>query len=149
MIDCDHFKKFNDTYGHIEGDKVLRAIAGALRDSVQRPADLVARYGGEEFAILLPDTDLDGALRVARAVRSAVARLDWQHEGSPIGRLTVSAGAASCLPNDEDGAISLIKAADFALYHAKEGGRDQVATPAHSRMPGFDWRYDDLIQQAS
>jgi diguanylate cyclase (GGDEF)-like protein len=149
MIDCDYFKKFNDTYGHIDGDQVLRAVAGALRDSVQRPADLVARYGGEEFSILLPDTDIDGALRVAEAVRAAIARLDWKHEGSPLGRLTVSVGAASCLPNEEDGAISLIKAADFALYHAKAGGRDQVATPAHDKMAGFDWRYESLLQQAS
>ncbi|MGD0632727.1 MAG: sensor domain-containing diguanylate cyclase [Beijerinckiaceae bacterium] len=149
MIDCDYFKKFNDTYGHLEGDQVLRAVAGALRDSVQRPADLVARYGGEEFAILLPDTGIDGTLRVAEAVRAAVARLDWQHAGSPLGRLTVSVGAASCLPGDDGGAVSLIKAADFALYHAKKGGRDQVAVPAPVDMPGFDWREDSAIRQAS
>jgi diguanylate cyclase (GGDEF)-like protein len=149
MIDCDYFKKFNDTYGHLEGDQVLRAVAGALRDSVQRPADLVARYGGEEFSILLPDTGIDGAIRVAQAVRAAVARLDWQHAGSPLGRLTVSVGAASCLPKDDGGAVSLIKAADFALYHAKEGGRDRIAVPAYDDMPGFDWQDDSRIRQAN
>lgn len=148
MVDCDYFKKFNDTYGHIMGDQVLRAIAGALRNSVQRPADLVARYGGEEFSILLPGTDVDGALRVGHAIRAAVARLDWQHAASPLGRLSVSVGAAACVPEETVSAVSLIKAADLALYHAKASGRDQVATPAVADQPDHDWRDGEKILRA-
>ena len=140
MIDGDFFKAFNDTYGHLEGDKALKLIAGALRDSVGRPADLAARFGGEEFAVLLPGTDLDGAILVGETVRAAVERLECPHRGSPLGQLTVSIGAASCLPSETGDALSLIQAADFALYEAKEGGRDRVATSERLDLADFNWR---------
>ena len=140
MIDGDFFKAYNDSYGHLEGDQALRAIAGALRDSIQRPADLVARFGGEEFSVLLPDTDLDGALAIAEGIRAAVSRLERAHVGSPFGRLTVSIGAASCLPLELGGALGLVQAADFALYEAKESGRDRVATGERLDLPAFGWR---------
>ena len=140
MIDNDFFKLYNDSYGHLQGDEALKAVATALRDTIRRPADLVARFGGEEFAILLPGTDLGGALEVAETVRAAVSRLGWAHAGSPFGRLTVSIGLAACQPEPGREALSLVQAADFALYEAKERGRNQVATGERLELPGFDWR---------
>jgi diguanylate cyclase (GGDEF)-like protein len=140
MVDCDFFKSYNDTYGHLQGDEALRAVAGALRDSVQRPADLVARFGGEEFAILLPGTDLDGALLLGEIIRDAVARLACKHVRSPFGNLTVSIGAAACLPSPDRDALSLVQAADFALYEAKEKGRNRTETGESLDLTGFGWR---------
>ncbi len=140
MVDNDFFKSYNDTYGHLRGDEALKAVAAALRDTVRRPADLVARFGGEEFAILLPGTDLDGALQVGEAVREAVAQLAWAHPRSPFGHLTVSIGVAACLPVVDRDPHSLIEAADFALYEAKERGRNQVATGERLDLTGFGWR---------
>ena len=140
MVDCDFFKSYNDAYGHLQGDEGLRAVAGALRDTIQRPADLVARFGGEEFVILLPGTDLDGALLVAETVRTAVARLAWPHVRSPFGKLTVSIGIAACLPSLDRDALSLVQAADFALYEAKEKGRNQTATGEGLDLTAFGWR---------
>ncbi|WP_158806847.1 sensor domain-containing diguanylate cyclase [Beijerinckia sp. L45] len=140
MVDCDFFKDYNDAYGHLQGDEGLRAVAGALRDTIQRPADLVARFGGEEFVILLPGTDLDGAWLVAETVRGAVARLAWPHVRSPFGKLTVSIGIAACLPTQTRDALSLVQAADFALYEAKEKGRNQTATGEGLDLTAFGWR---------
>jgi diguanylate cyclase (GGDEF)-like protein len=148
MVDGDYFKKFNDTYGHLQGDQALRAIAGALRDSVKRPADLVARFGGEEFAVLLPNTDIDGAARIGELARGAVARLDCQHLGSPLGRLTISIGAASCLPRESSDPLSLLQAADFALYEAKAAGRDRVGTHVAPDLADFSWRDGDPVKKA-
>ncbi len=126
MVDGDFFKSFNDTYGHLEGDRVLRAIAGALSGCVDRPGDLVARYGGEEFAVLLPATDGEGALIVATAVRAAIDALDLAHAATPSGRLTVSIGVVCRTPDAAVAPETLVEAADTALYLAKGEGRDRI-----------------------
>ena len=145
MVDVDHFKLFNDRYGHPAGDACLQAIAQVMKRSVARPADLVARYGGEEFAVLLPQTPSSGAQHVARALLNAVESLAIGHEASPTAsHVTVSVGLAVY---DEDstawadggsdsrfdagmpvacGALDLVAAADRALYAAKRHGRAQA-----------------------
>ena len=126
MLDGDFFKSFNDTYGHLEGDRVLRAIAAALGTCVDRPGDLVARYGGEEFAVLLPATNGTGALIVAAAIRASIDALDLVHAAAPSGRLTVSIGVACRTPDASIAPERLVEAADAALYLAKGEGRDRV-----------------------
>jgi len=127
MLDVDFFKPYNDHYGHGAGDLCLRRIAGALIACVSRPTDLVARYGGEEFMALLPNTDEDGAARVAERMRAAIDALRLPHEHSGIGdHLTISAGYATIRPDVGDNPSSLCEAADRALYRAKSGGRNRV-----------------------
>ena len=126
MVDGDFFKSFNDTYGHLEGDRVLRTIAAALQTCVDRSGDLVARYGGEEFAVLLPLTGSDGALIVAEAIRASIDALDLVHATTPSGRLTVSIGIACRTPETSVASETLVEAADAALYLAKGEGRDRV-----------------------
>jgi diguanylate cyclase (GGDEF)-like protein len=126
LIDIDHFKKINDTFGHVVGDVVLREVAAVLAGTV-RDVDLVARYGGEEFAILLPDCASAGALAVVERVRSAVASM-----GS-VAKVTVSAGIATAVGEGTDG-DALIAAADQALYESKRTGRDR-ATLASGNQP--------------
>ncbi|WP_031387647.1 diguanylate cyclase domain-containing protein [Desulfonatronum thiodismutans] len=127
MIDIDHFKAYNDNYGHGAGDICLQQVAKALRSVTQRPADLVARYGGEEFAALLPETDVQGAEMIASAMREAVSNLKLPHEHSPIAdHVTVSLGHATGFNEFEDSPRKLVDAADGALYKAKESGRNRV-----------------------
>jgi diguanylate cyclase (GGDEF)-like protein len=126
MIDIDNFKRFNDSLGHPEGDRVLAAVAAAVRRTVQRPADLAARYGGEELAVLLPDTDAKGARRIAEMVLMNVRRLDEPHPSSEYGIVTVSVGVATTLPAQGVESASLITLADAALYDAKQSGRNQI-----------------------
>lgn len=126
MVDGDFFKSFNDTYGHLEGDRVLRVIGAALRTCVDRPGDLVARYGGEEFAVLLPGTTGEGALMVASAIWASIDAMDLTHAAAPSGRLTVSIGVACRTPNMSLSPETLVEAADAALYLAKGEGRDRV-----------------------
>lgn len=127
MIDIDSFKGFNDRYGHPAGDTCLRQVAQAMATHVHRPADLPARIGGEEFAILLPNTEEGGALRVAERVRASVENLFLPHESSVTGHVTVSIGVATAFPHgptsDPD---DLVAAADRALYDAKAAGRNTV-----------------------
>lgn len=128
MADIDQFKAYNDIYGHQMGDECLRRVAGTLRSAVQRPADIVARYGGEEFAIVLPNTDLEGAETVAEKLRLRVKAQKIPHQGStsePI--VTLSLGLAVTCPHPLQTPHDLIKAADTALYQAKAAGRDRVA----------------------
>lgn len=127
MIDVDHFKLYNDTYGHPLGDDCLRRIAAAAAAIVFRPGDLVARYGGEEFAIILPSIDVGGAMTVAQRVREAVGRLAISHVASNFGSVTVSIGLSWGIPEREQTHHTLVKAADIALYRAKHEGRDRVA----------------------
>ncbi len=126
LIDVDHFKLFNDQYGHLMGDTCLHAIATAIAGSVRRPGDLVARYGGEEFAVILPDTDGDGAMEIAARVREGIAALAMPHAGNPSCRVTVSIGSAEAIPNRSTASSVLVEAADVALYDAKRLGRDRT-----------------------
>jgi len=125
FADIDHFKKFNDTYGHLTGDQVLRLVALSMRQNV-KGKDIAARYGGEEFAIVLPDTDLHAALTVADHVRRAVMgkELRKRSTGENLGRVTVSVGVAALRPGDT--MQSLIGRADRCLYGAKHRGRNSV-----------------------
>lgn len=129
MVDVDHFKRYNDHHGHQQGDRCLQAIAQALRASVHRVSDVVARYGGEELAVILPDTDAEGTLAVARQVVRTVRALELPHGNSPVWPcVTVSAGAASLVPQrGQQGTHSstqLVAQADAALYRAKALGRN-------------------------
>ncbi len=124
MIDADRFKTFNDTYGHPAGDELIKALAGCIRENVHRPGDLAARYGGEEFAVLLPDTNLAGALTVAEGIRERVLQLSSPHSGSRDQIATVSIGIASLQPTLDVPSDALIAAADGALYRAKQDGRN-------------------------
>lgn len=130
VIDVDHFKLFNDNYGHQVGDECLKAVARTLEQLLRRPPDLVARYGGEEFAAILPETELDGALAVAEGMRAGIEELGITHRFSATaGVVTISIGAATMTPErgDEHGFVGLLKAADDALYRAKKNGRNKVA----------------------
>ncbi|CAM2069606.1 Diguanylate cyclase [Sulfidibacter corallicola] len=127
MIDVDHFKGFNDHYGHARGDECLKAVARALSTELNRPEDLVARYGGEEFAAVLPSTGLQGAVAVGESMRRAVQDLDIPHEGEgTFERVTVSVGAAAMVPDHESRPVDLLLQADSCLYQAKADGRNQV-----------------------
>ena len=125
LFDVDHFKNYNDTNGHVAGDQVLKQLGALLRES-GRELDLNARYGGEEFAIILVETDKNGAAVKAEKVRKAIEESVFEHqEKQPLGNLTISGGFAE-YPSDADNAEALIQAADEALYRAKEGGRNQL-----------------------
>ena len=126
IVDADHFKRYNDRYGHAVGDEVLKALARSLFAAVHRPDDLVARVGGEEFAILLPETDGDGAMRIAGKVHEAVARLAVPSAGIGAGGVTVSIGLATEHGLGRARPEGLYQAADAALYKAKSGGRNQT-----------------------
>ncbi len=127
ILDIDHFKAFNDFYGHQAGDDCLRKVAAGLRGNVRRPGDLIARYGGEEFAVVLPNTDETGALEVAEAMRRSVMNLNLRHKGSKSCRqVTVSAGVAALVPGHDMDAAHLVGAADKGLYRAKREGRNGV-----------------------
>jgi diguanylate cyclase (GGDEF)-like protein len=127
MMDVDHFKLFNDSYGHGGGDDCLKQVAKAAAATLQRPADVVARYGGEEFVALLPDTTLDGALMVAEAIRAAVVALGIAHSASKTAaHVTLSLGAACIVPQPDGKPEDLLEAADMELYAAKSGGRNQA-----------------------
>ncbi len=126
LVDIDHFKNFNDAYGHQEGDACLKQAGAAMQRAAMRPQDLVARYGGEEFAILLPHEDIIGAEGVARKVLEEIAAMGIMHERSSAGPwVTVSMGVASLLPNESQEPSILIKSADELLYQAKGGGRNR------------------------
>ena len=133
MIDADHFKAYNDSYGHPAGDNCLRAIGSAIRSVVQRPSDVRVRYGGEEFAVLLTGTDEAGAVAVADAIQANIAALQMRHAGSPHGQVSVSIGVASVKP--DRGTIrgdKLVRAADRALYAAKAAGRNRTHCTSQS-----------------
>ena len=158
MIDVDFFKKFNDHYGHIQGDACLRKVSGVLREGTRvrmdsplpahektdlppsfqrvlsraRRADFAARYGGEEFAVLLQDANLDAALLVAERLRQGVEDLLMAHAGAPWGFVSISIGAASVLPSEQGNAEALTESADVGLYEAKQQGRNRVAGSAPS-----------------
>ncbi len=137
MVDVDYFKAYNDSQGHLAGDECLRTLAQVLSASVRRPADTVSRYGGEEFVLILPNTDSTGAHAVAEGIRRQVHALALPHPSSPLGHVTISAGAitqqapsASAQRGHKapftDAAQALLRQADQALYTAKNSGRNQV-----------------------
>ena len=127
ICDIDYFKLYNDNYGHLNGDICLKKVAEALRDTLKRPGDLVARYGGEEFAVILPETDLEGASLVAEKLRAGVEALGIEHERSEASNyLTISLGVATAVPSADITASKLMDLADQALYQAKREGRNRV-----------------------
>ena len=131
ICDIDFFKNYNDTYGHLKGDEALYTVAQTISAALKRPMDLVARYGGEEFGMILPNTDIRGALRVASEVKAAVDNLRFEHKASRIGRwLSLSFGVAAMIPGGSVPPRTLVKSADQALYKAKELGRDRIMAAA-------------------
>ena len=126
MLDVDLFKQYNDEHGHLAGDDCLRAVGRCLGEGLRRPADVVTRYGGEEFAILLPDTDGAGSLRVAEMLRTAINTLRIPHPPSPGGFLTASIGISTQIPGCESDPLVLVRLADVALYRAKSEGRNRI-----------------------
>jgi diguanylate cyclase (GGDEF)-like protein len=135
MIDADHFKAFNDHYGHLGGDACLRALGEVLAVSVRPGLDLAARYGGEEFAVLMPGTDRTAAIDAAERLRKAVEARRLQHPKAPLGFLTVSIGVAAFHPAPGERAQVLLEAADAALYVAKRRGRNMVVADEPTPLP--------------
>ena len=133
MCDVDHFKIYNDTYGHQQGDECLRQVADAISACIRRPADVVCRYGGEEFALILPHTHLEGAVKVAEAINARVQALNLEHTNSPTNKfVTISLGIACTTPNRHRNVKCLIQNADQALYTAKSQGRNGLAVYHHN-----------------
>lgn len=127
MLDIDHFKQYNDRHGHLAGDEVLRTVAQTVMRSFRRPRDLAARFGGEEFCVILPQTAADDLPMLGNMVVNAVEALDLPHHESTVGgKVTISAGGATCTPRSGDSFLMLIEAADKALYEAKHNGRNCV-----------------------
>ncbi|PWC58888.1 diguanylate cyclase [Azospirillum sp. TSH7] len=127
ILDVDHFKAYNDQYGHQTGDECLRIVAEVLAERARRPSDLVARYGGEEFVCLLPETDGPGATRVAEGFRAGVAERRIPHAQSPVAPfVTISLGVATVIPSAESSPEELAEMADQLLYRAKRTGRNRV-----------------------
>jgi diguanylate cyclase (GGDEF)-like protein len=127
MIDVDHFKRYNDRYGHPAGDACLKAIAACLSKSELRWNDFIARYGGEEFAVVLPSLPSTAAMEIAERLRLAVFDLALENSQSPVGRITISVGVAGLVGDGSKDAGALIEAADAALYNAKRRGRNVVS----------------------
>jgi diguanylate cyclase (GGDEF)-like protein len=127
LCDIDFFKRYNDSYGHLEGDDALRKVAQCLSGVLHREVDTVFRYGGEEFAVVLPDTDQEGALKIAERLNNAVFSLHIPHDASSVSdRITLSCGVAAMMPTANLRPEDLIASADSALYEAKDAGRNRV-----------------------
>ena len=129
LFDLDFFKLYNDFYGHLAGDHCLTKVSQAISKKVTRAGDLVARYGGEEFAILLPNTDLAGAIVVTQVIQQTIQELAIPHLPSSVKSIvTISIGISAILPTPEISPHELIEQADQALYKAKQQGRDRYCT---------------------
>jgi diguanylate cyclase (GGDEF)-like protein len=126
ILDIDHFKLYNDTFGHTEGDTALKTVAQTLAKRVMRRSDLFARYGGEEFAAILPATNFEAAQRIAETMRASIAGLGLPHPKNESGVVTISAGVATQFPDREATLAAFIKTADDFLYRSKESGRNRV-----------------------
>jgi diguanylate cyclase (GGDEF)-like protein len=136
FCDIDHFKRFNDTYGHQAGDDCLVRVAQAMDEALNRPADVAARYGGEEFVALLVDTDAEGVRTIADRIRAAIEAMRIEHRSSTVVPwLTVSLGIATLRPDSSGSPEDLVELADRACYAAKQAGRNQVFA-AHELPPG-------------
>jgi diguanylate cyclase (GGDEF)-like protein len=129
MIDIDYFKIYNDRYGHQQGDEVLRIIANGIQKTLKRPSDFAARWGGEEFAVLLPNTDADGAMNIAELIRKNIEKEDVTLTNGEITKVTVSIGVNSQFPKRDESLEAFIFVADKELYNAKEKGRNIVCSP--------------------
>ncbi|MFO7818653.1 MAG: diguanylate cyclase [Halanaerobacter sp.] len=129
MLDIDHFKEYNDFYGHQKGDDCLKKLAHTMQEVIKRPGDLVARYGGEEFVVVLPQTDLSGTKMIAEKIRQEIVNLKIPHHESKVSDyVTVSLGVAVAQPNSKENRVKkLIEVADNLLYEAKEKGRNRTA----------------------
>lgn len=132
LFDVDHFKEYNDQYGHQAGDECLKSIAGILQTGARRVSDLAARYGGEEFVIIAADTDAASALYLAETMRKRIEALAIPHEQTPLGHVSISVGVAVMAPNGRLEAANLLRTADEALYRAKDAGRNRVELIAPS-----------------
>jgi diguanylate cyclase (GGDEF)-like protein len=127
MIDVDYFKKYNDSMGHLEGDKALIAVAQCLKTAIKRETDFAARYGGEEFVVLLPYVERSAALDFAKTLVQNIEDMQIPHPASEVSKyVTISAGLASIIPNDNNTSTQLLDKADQALYTAKQSGRNRV-----------------------
>ena len=136
LADVDYFKQYNDTYGHLLGDTCLRHVAQALAGSISRYGDLVARYGGEEFAVILPETDLQGAVAIAAQMQTQVQHLQITHACSSVSHyVTLSMGVTSLIPSLEQSPLTLVAAADRLLYKAKKLGRNQIVHEGNASIP--------------
>ena len=135
MIDVDHFKKFNDFYGHMEGDACLRRVAHILQGCADRPGDTSARYGGEEFVLLLPNTNEAGAMATAERLQGELRALALPHARSPLGCVTISIGVATMTATSDAAAAELLRKADRGLYQAKGRGRNQIGLANETVLP--------------
>jgi diguanylate cyclase (GGDEF)-like protein len=135
LCDIDHFKLYNDAYGHVAGDKCLKQVAQAINSPVKRPADLVARYGGEEFVVVMSNTDIDGAIIVAENIRKEIENLNIPHiksETAPT--ITLSLGVGSMVPTQSNQPEEFIKEVDLLLYQAKNEGRNRLVAPQNVKL---------------
>ncbi len=140
LCDLDHFKRYNDHAGHVQGDRCLQEVGALLREVCVRPRDVAARYGGEEFALILPNTPRSGAMTFARALGQVLKRRAIPHPDSPLGPLlTLSGGITTCMPDESTSAETMLMRADQALYAAKEQGRD--------RFFSFEMQMDTVEQR--
>jgi len=141
LFDLDHFKYYNDRYGHVMGDDVLRRIGGTLADSIRESVDLAARYGGEEFACILPDTDIHSAVKVAERIKQRIADLEIEHEDSPVSSyITASFGVTTVQYSPELSLDEIVDMADKLMYKAKAAGRH--------RIESAEWRgYDMAVSE--
>ncbi|NJM57451.1 MAG: diguanylate cyclase [Synechococcales cyanobacterium RU_4_20] len=136
LCDIDYFKQFNDTYGHVEGDRCLQTVAETIERAIERPMDLAARYGGEEFALILPNTNLQGGQVVAEKLQIALEQLSIGHASSLVSdRITLSIGVSALLPTSELTTETLLAATDTALYEAKKSGRARVVAYHPKNQP--------------
>ncbi len=126
MIDIDYFKQYNDEFGHLAGDECLRRVAQTMQAALGRPYDLLARYGGEEFVVLLPRTDVTGARYLAQNILHKIQTLAIAHPLTPNGVVTLSAGLAATVPQEQTQSLQLLQQADKLLYQAKQQGRNQL-----------------------
>ncbi|NEQ49431.1 MAG: diguanylate cyclase [Leptolyngbya sp. SIO3F4] len=148
LCDIDYFKRYNDYYGHPTGDICLAKVSDVLTSCIRRPADLVARYGGEEFAVVLPNTDTEGGHIVAQAIRKQLAKVAIAHCASSVDKsVTLTMGIATIIPGYKKDSQDLLQAADLALYHAKQQGRDRIYVHAHYYMHGSKSLADDKFSE--
>ena len=135
LMDIDCFKEFNDHYGHLAGDDCLREVANVVASALKRPGDLAARYGGEEFICVLPATEARGAETLAHRIREGIKEIAIPHDFSPAAdHVTLSYGAASLIPHEDQTPANLLQLADDLLYTAKQNGRNQVQSRQYRRL---------------